>query len=53
MKPFRWGPRLGHAGNVPRAGVRCADLDVPERLFAWTNSVIDEMPHYGRARCCA
>lgn len=35
-------------GEVPRVGELCAELDVPETLFARKNLGLEEMPHDGR-----
>ncbi|GHD44321.1 pyridoxamine 5'-phosphate oxidase [Streptomyces mirabilis] len=35
-------------GEVPRTGELCAELDVPETLFARKNFGLEEMPHDGR-----
>ncbi|WP_086729776.1 pyridoxamine 5'-phosphate oxidase family protein [Streptomyces carpinensis] len=35
-------------GEVPRTGEPCAELDVPETLFARKNFGLEEMPHDGR-----
>ncbi|MEV5593839.1 pyridoxamine 5'-phosphate oxidase family protein [Streptomyces sp. NPDC052496] len=35
-------------GEVPRTGDTCAELDVPERLFATKYFGLDRMPHDGR-----
>lgn len=35
-------------GESPRTGELCAELDVPEMLFARKNFGLDEMPHDGR-----
>ncbi|MGW5662354.1 pyridoxamine 5'-phosphate oxidase family protein [Streptomyces sp. NPDC003758] len=35
-------------GEIPRTGELCAELDVPEMLFARKNFGLEEMPHDGR-----
>jgi nitroimidazol reductase NimA-like FMN-containing flavoprotein (pyridoxamine 5'-phosphate oxidase superfamily) len=35
-------------GETPRTGELCAELDVPEMLFARKNFGLEEMPHDGR-----
>ena len=35
-------------GEAPRTGELCAELDVPETLFARKNFRLEEMPHDGR-----
>ena len=35
-------------GEFPRIGELCAELDVPETLFARKNFNLEEMPHDGR-----
>jgi hypothetical protein len=35
-------------GGTPRTGELCAELDVPEMLFARKNFGLEEMPHDGR-----
>jgi hypothetical protein len=35
-------------GEVPRVWEPCAELDVPETLFARKNLGLEEMPHDGR-----
>ncbi|MEU6101294.1 pyridoxamine 5'-phosphate oxidase family protein [Streptomyces flaveolus] len=35
-------------GEAPRTGELCAELDLPETLFARKNFGLDEMPHDGR-----
>ncbi|MCX2924907.1 pyridoxamine 5'-phosphate oxidase family protein [Streptomyces sp. NEAU-W12] len=35
-------------GEIPRTGELCAELDVPETLFARKNFDLDEIPHDGR-----
>ncbi|CAL9391358.1 pyridoxamine 5'-phosphate oxidase family protein [Streptomyces griseomycini] len=40
--------RMEVVGEVPRTGELCAELDVPETLFARKYFGLDEMPHDGR-----
>ncbi|QDI72288.1 pyridoxamine 5-phosphate oxidase [Streptomyces calvus] len=40
--------RVEFVGEVPRTGELCAELDVPETLFARKYFDLDEMPHDGR-----
>ncbi|MGW0998631.1 pyridoxamine 5'-phosphate oxidase family protein [Streptomyces sp. NPDC002523] len=40
--------RVEFVGEAPRTGQLCAELDVPEALFARKNFGMDEMPHDGR-----
>ncbi|GAA4816151.1 pyridoxamine 5'-phosphate oxidase family protein [Streptomyces ziwulingensis] len=39
---------VAQVGEVPRTGEPCAELDVPETLFARENFDLDEIPHDGR-----
>ncbi|MFY1675980.1 MULTISPECIES: pyridoxamine 5'-phosphate oxidase family protein [unclassified Streptomyces] len=39
---------VARVGEVPRTGELCAELDVPETLFARKNFGLEEMPHDGR-----
>ncbi|MEG3631802.1 pyridoxamine 5'-phosphate oxidase family protein [Streptomyces poriticola] len=40
--------RAVRVGEVPRTGELCAELDLPETLFARKNFGLEEMPHDGR-----
>ncbi|MCZ9349449.1 pyridoxamine 5'-phosphate oxidase family protein [Streptomyces mutabilis] len=40
--------RVTFMGEAPRTGELCAELDVPETLFARKNFRLEEMPHDGR-----
>ncbi|MFD5295804.1 pyridoxamine 5'-phosphate oxidase family protein [Streptomyces mutabilis] len=40
--------RVAFVGEAPRKGELCAELDLPETLFARKNFRLEEMPHDGR-----
>ncbi|MBQ0830649.1 pyridoxamine 5'-phosphate oxidase family protein [Streptomyces tagetis] len=40
--------RMEFVGESPRTGELCAELDLPEALFARKNFGMEEMPHDGR-----